>query len=792
MHWNLRNKLLAAFLSITAVFAVISLVTIFSLRQMGEHSQRFVAEHWPTADLLMETQIFFHELRATVLDPPADRDRASLVGELQQGVREHREEVRTLPLPAADLRDVDMLLAAIEDALVAPVQLFGVAGDRMEAADEAVQPVLARAIELGRIDLIMALWESVMAFNDYLITGDARERENFVEQSRWIEAHPAYGRLQSAYQPYRQQALAVFEAAASYQQARSAFLAAGAELTGKMQQLEGEYQSQVMKPAAAEVLALIGRMSGVLVGTVLGGLFLALIVALLLARRLGGVVGQVLQQAQQVRDGRLDTRLDLRRKDELGEMAAAMDAMAERLGTVVDRIGLTAAQLGSVAGHLTGTAGDIEGQSLAQSRQVQETSTSVRSILGTVAELGTGVEQFRGSVSETTVTILQMSASIEEVAQNTEYLAVAVEEVHASITEMTASIREIAASAGQLREAAEVNASSVGEMDAAIRQIEEHARQTAAIAEEVRTEAQGGQQAVTDTVAGIDDIGRAMQETAEVVRSLSEEIRNIDNIVAVIEEVTEQTDLLALNAAIIAAQAGEHGRGFAVVADEIRDLSERTSGSTREISRVVKGVQEGSLRVVATMDHARQRIAAGQDLSRHAGAALARIVAGVNSTSAQMEKIAQSTGEQTRGSRMLRDSMDRMARMTEQIASAVSQQSKGSEMILSAAGRMQEITSQVSHSTREQSRASQAVARTTEGLEGLFGRIQQISVIQRQEGEVIIGAVDAIEASAAAGRACAGELQQAVGQLAGEVEALEKEISYFDRSAPRPAATFSP
>jgi methyl-accepting chemotaxis protein len=787
MQWSLRTKLIAAFLSITAIFAVISVFTMLSLRDIGESSQRFVGEYWPTADFLMETQIFFHEISDTVLEPPDDVGREELIDSLLQEVSEHRQQLRALPLAQEDIAVVDNLLAQMENALEAPLRLYGLPGLRMEEADAAVQPVLEIAIELGQVDLITSLWESVMAFNDYLITGDQEERENFAEQTQWIEAHPAFSRLRQDYDPYKQKALEVFEASRQWQQARGDFLSIGRSLAKSLKDLEDRYHDSVLEPAASGMLSSIRRTSGALLASVAVCLLLSLTIGTLLARRLGRVVDQVLRQAQQVRDGHLGARLQLGRQDEFGHMADAMDAMAERLAEVVQRIGGTAGQLGAVADRLTETAGEVEMGARRQSRGVEETSGAVRRIQETVGELGAGVEQMRGSVSETTVTMLQMSANIEEVAQNTDQLAAAVDEVHASIAEMTASIREIAASAGNLKEAAEVNTSSVGEMDASIRQIEELARETAGIAEEVRREAENGQQTVADTTAGIDEIGRAMQATAEVVRSLSEDVQSIDNIVSVIEDVTEQTNLLALNAAIIAAQAGEHGRGFAVVAEEIRDLSERTSGSTREISRVISTVQQGSERVVATMEMAQQRIVAGEGLSRRSGAALARIVAGVQGAAQQMEKIVLSTGEQTRGSRMLSDSMERMARMTEQIAVAVAQQSKGSEMIMSAAGRMQDITVQVRSSTREQSKASQAVAHTTQAIEEMFGRIHQISGIQQHESEAIVGAVGNIEQSAAAGSACADVLKEVVAHLATEVRALEREISYFSDEAVRQA-----
>src|SRR6266511_3719068 len=141
-----------------------------------------------------------------------------------------------------------------------------------------------------------------------------------------------------------------------------------------------------------------------------------------------------------------------------------------------------------------------------------------------------------------------MTAGIEEVALNVDTLSHSVEEVSSSIIEMAASIKQIGFSIQNLMEASTTTASSISEMDSSIRQVETNARDTATISEEVLKDAEMGKQAV--------------------------------------------------DAAIIAAQAGPYGKGFAVVADEIKELSERTSTSTREIARLVEGVQNETQRAV--------------------------------------------------------------------------------------------------------------------------------------------------------------------------------------------------
>lgn len=781
MVLNLHARLIAAFLAVTAIFACTGILTLLSLRQLNEHSTRMAEEYWPTADAIMEAEIAFLELRNTVFDPPEGFDRDRLIADLQRQIQERRQLFRQLKLAAAELGRIDALLQEAAAALATPLRLHGVPGERMEEADEAVQPVLAQARELGQLELVDVLWESVMAFNDYLITNDAEELEAFRRHSLVIEGHPGFATLRQSYLPYKEKALAVFAAEAEAQQARREFLRIGKNLSETLQRLERDYESTVVAPAVKLSAARATNTSRMMILSLLVGLIFSVAIGIFMARRIGGVVEQVLGQVQQIRDGSIDTRLHLRRRDELGKMAAAIDSMAERLTGVVCRIGDSSNDVGLVAGHLTKAAKEVEAGARRQLLEVKETVGAVRRIQTTVAALGAGVEATRGAVNESRVSMLQMTANIEEVANSTEQLVEASEEVHSSMVEMAASIREISMNAARLKESAAENAAAVNEMDAATRQIEERARQTATITEEVRRLAETGQQTVDQTIAGIGDIGQAMQATAEMTHALAADILNIDSILTVIDEITDQTALLALNAAIIAAQAGEHGSSFAVVASEIRQLSDRASHSTKEISQVLSKVRTGSANVVSTVEQAQKSVETGGSYSRHSGEALGRIVAGIEEVARQMAKIAGSTAEQTGGTRHLSRSVAGITDMAEQIAAAVAQQSKGGEQISAAAGRVQEITGQVRNATREQSLASRAVTANTEALAQMFERVEAMSASQQRESEAIAVAVGSIEESAAAGDGCGKRVMELVGQLAMVVVGLKGEVAYFER-----------
>jgi methyl-accepting chemotaxis protein len=317
------------------------------------------------------------------------------------------------------------------------------------------------------------------------------------------------------------------------------------------------------------------------------------------------------------------------------------------------------------------------------------------------------------------------------------------------------------------------------EMDSSIKQVERNANETAAISKAVRVDAETGREAVEAVIGGMQEIKRASRITSEVVTTLSERAGDIGEILSVIDEVAEQTNLLALNAAIIAAQAGEHGKGFAVVADEIKELSERTSSSTREISQVIRGVQEETRRAVDAINQAERSIADGELLSQKSGEALTKIVIGVTEATAQVTEIARTTVEQAKGSQMIREAMEQVSEMVAQIAKATREQGQGSELIMGAVENMKGLTSQVLSSTREQNKVGNLIAQSTESITEMIRHIKRACDEQSRGSEQIVASVGDIQSATDANLEATRVMDEAVYKLFRQTEMLKKEMEAF-------------
>lgn len=485
--------------------------------------------------------------------------------------------------------------------------------------------------------------------------------------------------------------------------------------------------------------------------------------------------------AARLADGEVNAadNIQIKAQGEVGDLVRAIVEMASKLRLTIGRVKDSSDTLAEVAGRLVSTADNVDSAARGQVDEVNKTSLAIEKINASVAHVAQQVESITATADDITTSMLEQTASTEEIAQGTESLSVAAEEVNSSIVEIAANIRQVSESITGLKDESDLTASSVAEMEASIKQVEQGAMQTAKIAEDVLTDAENGKRAVEETIAGMARIKESSFTASNAIRSFSDKAQNIGEILSVIDNLTDETNLLALNAAIIAAQAGEHGRGFAVVADQIKELADQTSISTKEIVGIIEGVRDESQNAVNAIIEAEKSIAEGESLSLQSGEALNKIVGGVQQAASEMEKISIATREQVQGGEMIRVSMDKVADMVNQILTAIREQETGSKMIISVAERMHEMTNQIKISTREQSDASRNMAAGMEEVNSMMQKVNQACEEQSSESLQIVAAVEGIKKSADASLESTGVVKEASSKLNQQTGILLEAIGKF-------------
>jgi len=229
---------------------------------------------------------------------------------------------------------------------------------------------------------------------------------------------------------------------------------------------------------------------------------------------------------------------------------------------------------------------------------------------------------------------------------------------------------------------------AVNNMTRSILQVSTNASQASQVAQRSLQAATQGSQAVQNTIAGMNDIREQIQETSKRIKRLGESSQEIGEIVELISDITEQTNILALNAAIQAASAGEAGRGFTVVAEEVQRLAERSSEATKQIGAIVKTIQTDTHSAVAAMEKSTEGVVEGARLSDAAGKALTEIETVSNSLARLIQSISTATEAQTQVASTVTKNM-------QQIQEITSQTTEGTKMTAESVGQLTKLAEEL-------------------------------------------------------------------------------------------------
>ena len=522
-------------------------------------------------------------------------------------------------------------------------------------------------------------------------------------------------------------------------------------------------------------------------GSLLSDYFVVGIVAIVVAFVFATVAARVLirpvldlsDTAKLLAEGDLTQRTAVTTGDEIGALAEAFNAMAGHLEKTLMKLQRSEQQLKSVFETVGSRSRTVVDRVDEQRAVVDETYRSIDQLNSGVRKITRNVESRSAASEETSASMLEMAASTEEVSRQTETLFRSVEDTAAATEQMVTSINAVDRNIEYLTSFVTDTSSSMVEMSTSIAQVESNAARSYDLSLAAAQAAESGMSAVRETIDAMEQIRKAVVDSNAVVSRLGERSTAIGRILNVIEDVAEQTNLLALSAAILAAQAGEHGKGFAVVATEIRELSERTAASTREIGALIKAVQTEVQNALVSMSAGTKLVEDGAALSHEAGRALTNILESATSASNMGKEIAAATNQQAVGSDNVARAVEKLQGMVKQINAATAQQAQGSRHILKAVESMREVTEYLRHAMVEQKTGSSMIAGSAEQMISMIHEIFQTAIDQTKESEKIMTTMEQVRAIAEGNRNSATEMSDSLTLLSDAIRSLDEEVRKF-------------
>lgn len=359
------------------------------------------------------------------------------------------------------------------------------------------------------------------------------------------------------------------------------------------------------------------------------------------------------------------------------------------------------------------------------------------------------VEHVQRSADQMSSTAHEMGASIEEVAQNMEMLSSSVEETSASVTQMTTSVGHIASKAKNLTKQTHQTIEFLNHTVASLNDVVESTDESQTLSQATIQNARSGQEAVEHVIASVEILQNTMTIAVENITRFAQRSSDIDTILDVIRDITEQTSLLALNASIIAAQAGVHGRGFAVVADEIKNLASDVGNSTKDIAVIVQTLQQETKNVVYTIHEGASNIKEGIERTQEAREALHKILTSAEQSSSLVSQIATTLHDLMTSSQHVSLAMGQVDTMTDDITRSTHEQEASTQQINDAIALINGMTSQIQQATAEQLHGVHTLLTTTGDVTELIDqnlqssqRISETTVELTSQADILLRSIE--------------------------------------------------
>jgi methyl-accepting chemotaxis protein len=481
----------------------------------------------------------------------------------------------------------------------------------------------------------------------------------------------------------------------------------GKEVIGAYQYIPELGWGLIVEQDTSEALAYISQLRIIFAALFVFSAIVVIVIALLLARNISDPIKKMAAIAHGLARGDINQQVHHTTSDEIGELAGSFQTMisyqqemASTAGKIAD--GDLSIQVKPLSGE------DVLGNAFL--RMVNNLRKTILNVSDNTVSLDTASKQLAQASHQANIATSQIATTIQQVAAGTTQQTDSTTRTAAAVEQMSRAIDGVAKGAQEQATAVTKMAGISTQISAAIEMVSTNAKDVTTGAKDASTTALKGADIVSATVNGMSSIQKKVNLSASKVEEMGSRSDQIGAIVATIEDIASQTNLLALNAAIEAARAGEHGKGFAVVADEVRKLAEKSSIATKEIGGLIKGIQQTVSEAVIAMHESATEVETGTKLANDAGDALKDILKSADAVQQLAVRVTQASVQMQDLSNELITAADEVSAIVEENTAATEEMAAGSSEITRAIENIASVSEENSASVEEVSASAEEMS----------------------------------------------------------------------------------